>query len=155
MRSSILAFALLTSAGTVAAAPSLIASTDAKGGVTLEFVADSAAPVNAVLIELPLVSKARVKVSEQCIKAPSGFAALCNVDNQVFKALVYSTNPDAAIPSAMLGRVELPAGAISLAKSGELDGLKMSGSDSAAAPVVGEVLSEGPTGQRAASVQEK
>ena len=153
MRSSILAFALLTSAGTVAAAPSLIASTDAKGGVTLEFVADSAAPVNAVLIELPLVIKA--KVSEQCIKAPSGFAALCNVDNQVFKALVYSTNPDAAIPSAMLGRVELPAGAVSLAKSGELDGLKMSGSDSAAASVVGEVLSQGPTGQRATSVQEK
>ncbi len=156
MRTKILATALLTLSGAASAAPSLIASVDRSGGVSFEFVADKAQPVAAFNIELPLkASKTRIMVPEQCLSAPMGFTALCNVDNNVFKAVVFSTNPDAAAPSAALGRVVLPAGAVSMLKSGEVSGLKLNAADSAAKIVVGEVLSETASVERTAPSRQK
>ena len=137
-----LAAALLAGLSSTAfAQSSLLAEYDNKGGVTFEFVADGAS-VAAMGIELPLGEAAKgVKVSENCLATPRGFASLCNVDGLTFKAVVYSTNPDAALPSGSLGRVQFPNGAISLAKSGEIQGLTLKTYDGMAKAVPSEVLS--------------
>jgi hypothetical protein len=143
MRKYLVSIALAAASLPAAAAPSLIATMDGRGGLNLEFVADAANPVAAFNIELPLrKQKAMFTVSEECIAAPKGFSALCNIDNGVFKAIIFSTNPNAVIPSSKLGRVQLPAGSVSIAKSGELEGLKLSAANGKADAVQGEVLSE-------------
>lgn len=155
MRNTILAISLLALTGTAAAAPSLIASVDSNRGVTFEFVADKSSPVAAFTIVLPLTpSKQRATVAENCLKAPQGFSALCNIDNNVFKAIVYSPSPDAVIPSGTLGRVVLPPGAVTMLKSGEISGLKLDAADSAAKSVIGEVLSEAATTGRTAPTRQ-
>lgn len=145
MRTNILAIALLAASTSAFAAPTLIATSDGKGGVNFEFVADASQPVTAFNIEMPLTQakgKTPVTVSESCFTAPSGFSALCNVDNGVFKAIVYTSNPSAAMPSASLGRVQFPAGVVTMAKSGEINGLKLIFADGQANAKSGEVLSE-------------
>lgn len=135
---------LLTLAPMVALAdPGLIATADGKGGVVFEFVADPANPVTALGIHLNLGPEAaKGKVAEECFKAPKGFSALCNIDGQMFKAVVYSANPNAAMPTGTLGHVTFPAGALTYAKSGELTGLKVSAVNGEAAAVQSEVLSQ-------------
>lgn len=144
MRTQILALALLATSASAFADPTLIATSDTKGGVSFEFVADASEPVAAFNIELPLLVKSKqlVTVSESCFTAPAGFTAICNVDNGVFKAIVYTTKLDGAMPSASLGRVQFPVGVVSAAKSGEIDGLKLLVADSQATTKAGEVLSE-------------
>lgn len=143
MRINILALALLAASTSAFADPTLIASSDNKGGVNFEFVADASQPVTAFNIEMPLAKgKTPVTVSENCLTAPAGFSALCNVDNGVFKAIVYTGSATASMPSASLGRVQFPAGVVNMAKSGEINGLKLVFGDSQANAKSGEVLSE-------------
>lgn len=126
----------------VLADPSLLAEYDDKGGVSFSFVADPGSAIAALQIELPLrASQKGARVPELCLQPPKGFSALCNVDGEVFKAVVYSTNPDAAMPSASLGRVQFPAGALSIAKSGEVEGLVLKTFDGMAKSMPSEVLS--------------
>ncbi|MCK7593825.1 hypothetical protein [Pseudomarimonas salicorniae] len=142
-KSRFLALAALSafSAGAMAQS-SLLAEYDAKGGVNFEFVSDASSAVSSLQIELPLREAAKgAKVPEECLQAPRGFAALCNIDGLTFKAVVYSTNPDAALPSTKLGRIQLPAGALSVAKSGEVEGLVLKAYDGMAKSVPSEVLS--------------
>jgi len=145
MRTNILALALLAASSSAFADPSLIATADDKGGVNFEFVADGAQPVMAFNIEMPLAvnkAKGQVTVPESCLSAPAGFTALCNVDNGVFKAIVYTGKVDGAMPSASLGRVQFPVGTVAMAKSGEINGLKLLVADAQANTKAGEVLSE-------------
>jgi hypothetical protein len=132
----------------VTAAPTLIATADATSGnrtsVQFEFVADSANPTPSVMIELPLDAKAAkgVRLAENCFEAPMGFSALCNIDNTVFKAIIYTTNPNAALPSHVLGTVALPG--LRTTETGEIEGLRLTFADSSTQSVVGEVLSQAP-----------
>lgn len=128
--------------GQAAAAPAVVAEADGKGGVTFEFVADGASGVSVVDIRLPLQESAKgARVPEQCLTPPPGFSALCNIDGLTFKAVIYGGSPDAAMPSVRLGRIQLPAGAISLAKSGEIEGFSAAAFDGMAKSVSSEVLS--------------
>jgi hypothetical protein len=135
------AAALTFASVSAVAAPSVLATVDKQGGISLEFVADAANPVSAFDIKIPLnAAAAKASVPEECLKAPRGFTALCNVHEGMFKAVVYTTNPDRALPSGSLGYIKLPAGAVSLAKSGEVQGVIVGAYNGHSMAVTAEVL---------------
>lgn len=136
-----MAFVALSGCGAAIAAPSVVAEHQANGRVSFEFIADSSAPVAAFSFSVPLRNPEQAKVAEECLTAPPRFALLCNVHEGQLKVIVFSTNPDAAVPSANLGSVLLPSGSLSLAKSGEIEGFSVDAYDALANKVASEVLS--------------
>lgn len=144
--------------GGAAAAPAVVAEADAKNGVSFEYVADPANPISVLDIRLPLNESAKgATVPERCFTPPAGFAALCNIDGLTFKAVIYGGSADASMPSVRLGRIQLPAGALSIAKSGEIAGFTANAFDGMAKGVPSEVLSASEAGPVSGSsaVQER
>ncbi len=138
---AIFALALIGS-GAAFAAPAVVAEADSKNGVSFEYVADPANPISVLDIRLPLNEVAKgATVPERCFTPPAGFSALCNIDGLTFKAVIYGGSADASMPSVSLGRIQLPAGALSIAKSGEIAGFTANAFDGMAKSVSSEVLS--------------
>lgn len=146
----LLGAAALLASGAVVAAPSLVAEHRPDGSIGFEFIADGASPVAAFSFNVPLRNASKFKVGELCLNAPPRFSLLCNVDQGQLKVIVFSTNPDAVIPSSNLGSVKVPVGSVVLAKSGEIEGLSLEAYDGLATKVASEVLSISQTGAESA-----